>query len=124
MRPARRTSAWVPVLAGLALIALAARVGVFAFVLAALPSALMLAGGVRSLLVPDLHAPQHVATGSVFGLLLALPIGLAGGWTLGLATLALSGIAFVAAGWLAIRLAQPLDEVPAPAPSIVYSARV
>src|SRR5262245_28208829 len=124
MRPVRRLSAWVPAVAGLALIALASRMGVVALALAALPSTLMLTGGVRSLLVPDLHAPQHAATGSVLGLLLALPIGLAGGWMLGLATLVLSGIAFVAAGWLAIRLAPPLDEVPAPAPSIAYSARV
>ena len=124
MRPVKRVSAWIPTLAGLFLLVLASRTGVLPVVLAALPASLMLAGGVISLLAPDLRAPQHIATGAVLGLLLALPLSLVGGMELGLVTLASSGAAFVAAGWLMIRLEPPLDEVPAPAPSLGYGARV
>ena len=124
MRPVKRVSAWIPTLAGLSLLVLASRTGVLPVVLAALPASLMLAGGVISLLAPDLRAPQHIATGAVLGLVLALPLSLVGGLELGLVTLASSGAAFVAAGWLMIRLEPPLDEVPAPAPSFGYGARV
>jgi len=124
MRPVKRLSAWVPTLAGLSLLVLASRTGVLPAVLAALPASLMLAGGMISLLAPDLRAPQHIATGAVLGLLLALPLSLVGGLELGLVTLASSGAAFVAAGWLTIRLEPPLDEVPSPAPSPGYGARV
>jgi hypothetical protein len=124
MRPVKRVSAWVPTLAGLSLLVLASRTGVLPAVLAAIPGSLMVAGGVISLLAPDLRAPQHIATGAVLGLLLALPLSLVGGLALGLVMLASSGAAFVAAGWLTIRLEPPLDEVPAPAPSLGYGARV
>ena len=119
-----RLSAWIPALAGLCLLALASRQGMLAVVLSALPGSLMLAGSVRCLLVPDLRAPQHAAIGALLGLLLAVPLGLVGGGALGLAALGLSGVAFVAAGWLAITLEPQLDEVPAPAPALGYCARV
>jgi len=124
MLPVKRIGAWIAALAGLCLLALASRSGVLPIALAALPGSLMLAGGVGSLLVTDARAPQHVATGAVLGLLLALPLGLAGGGALGLAAVALSGASFVAAGRLSIALQPPLDHVPAPAPSLGYSARV
>lgn len=124
MLPFKRISAWIPALAGLCLLMLTARAGGMSFALAALPGSLLLAGGVRALLAPDLRAPQHTATGAVFGLLLALPIGLAGGVALGLVALALSCIALVAGGWHQISLQPAFEEVPAPAPTPVYSARV
>lgn len=124
MWPVERVSAWIPALAGLCLIALASRASALSLALAALPASSMLAGGVRSLLAPDLRAPQLGATGALLGLLLALPLGLVGGGSLGLATLVLSGVAFVAAGWLTIDLLPRLDDVPAPAPSPAYCARV
>jgi pimeloyl-ACP methyl ester carboxylesterase len=124
VRPVRRISAWIPTLAGLGLVALAARAGALSLVLAVLPGAFLVAGGVRCLLAPDLRAPQQIATGAVFGMLLALPLGFAGGGALGLAALAAAAAAFLAAGWLGITLRPPIDEVPAPAPTLGYSARV
>lgn len=124
MLPIKRVSAWIPALAGLCLLLLAARTGVFAFLLIALPGSLLLAGGVRALLAPDLRAPQHIAIGSVFGLLLAIPVGLAGGAVLACVTVASCAIAFLAGGWLEIRLQPVLEDVPAPAAAPAYSALV
>ena len=124
MRSLSRLSAWIPVLAGLGLLVSASRIGNLALALALLPGVLLLAGGVRSLLSAGDRSSQHVATGAVLGVLLALPLGLAGGAALGWATLAASVASFLATGWLAILLEPPLDEVPAPAPSLGYSARV
>ncbi len=121
MLPLKRISAWIPVLAGLSLFILAARAGTLTFALAALPGSLLLAGGVRALLAPDLRAPQHIATGAMFGLLLALPIGLAGGVVPGLLTLALSGISLIAGGWHQLGLQPTFEEVPAPAPTLLIS---
>lgn len=84
----------------------------------------MLAGGMRALLAPDLRAPQHAASGAMLGAVLALPMALVAGAGPGLWMLALCAGAFLAAGWLTIRLEPPLEDVPAPAPSIGYSARV
>lgn len=117
-------SAWIPAIAGLILIILAARTGMFAALLAAIPAALIITGGTRSLLFPDLRGPQQVAIGAVLALLLALPLGLAGGGNLGLATLALSIIAFLAGGWCQIRLQPAVEGVPAPGPTLGYSAQV
>lgn len=123
MHPLKRVSAWIPMLAGLCLLGLSERSGALAVVLALLPGSMMLAGGVRSLLAPDLRAPQHTATGGVLGLLLVLPLCLVGGGALGLAALASSAAAFVAAGWLSIELMPILEDVPAPAPSLAYGVR-
>jgi dienelactone hydrolase len=124
MPPIARASAWIPPLSGLALIAFAARASGLCLAFAALPGALLLAGGVRCLLAPELRAPQHSAIGAALGLLLALPIGLAGGAPIGFASLALSAISFVAAGWLDLSLQPELDGVPAPPPALGYAARV
>ncbi len=124
MRPLRRVSAWIPALAGVSLIALASRSGLAAGLLAVVPGALMLSGGVRGLLEPDMRAPAHAAVGAVLGLLLTLPLGLLGGGILGVTALTASAAAFVAAGWLGIRLEPPLADVPAPPPSIAYGTRV
>ncbi len=117
-------SAWIPAIAGLVLIVLAARSGLLAVLLAAVPAALLIAGGTRSLLFPDLRAPQQTAIGAVLALLMALPLGFAGGATLGLAALAVSIVAFIAGGWCQIRLQPVVDEVPAPGPTPGYSVKV
>jgi len=117
-------SAWIPVLAGLYLLSLAARTGTFTFMLAAIPAALMIAGGIRSLIFADLRAPQLTAVGALLGVVLALPLGLLGGELVGLAALALSLPAFVAGGWFQLKLQPRLDDVPAPKATLAYSAQV
>lgn len=117
-------SAWVPVIAGLCLLLLAAQAGYPALLLAVIPGILLITGGTRSLLFTDLRAPQLVAIGSVLALLLALPLGLVAGYTPGLAALALSVCAFIACGWFEIRLRPALDQVPAPQPTPAYSLQV
>ncbi|MBP6682968.1 MAG: hypothetical protein KA159_06600 [Halioglobus sp.] len=124
MQELRRISAWIPLLAGLALLAVAARYSIPAVCLAAVPGVLMTAGGARSLVFTDLRAPQMVAIGAVAGLLVALPLGLLAGCTPGLVALVLSLAAWLASGWFQIRLGPVIDEVPAPAPTPVYAARV
>jgi dienelactone hydrolase len=56
--------------------------------------------------------------------LLALPIGLAGAASLGIASLALATISFLAAGWLDLSRDPEIDDVPTPARTLGYSARV
>ncbi len=124
MQPLKLISAWIPTLAGLVLLAVASRADGYAAVVAALPTALMIAGGGRMLLSPDLRGPQHVAVGSVLGVLLALPLGLVGGSDLGFTALLLSVAALLASGWYQIRLQPVLNDVPAPPPSLPYCARV
>jgi len=124
MQPLKLTSAWIPTLAGIILLATASRADLFASVVAALPAALLITGGGRMLLSPDLRGPQHVAIGSVLGILVALPLGLIGGSDLGLTALLLSVAALLDSGWYQIRMQPVLDEVPAPAPSLPYCARV
>jgi dienelactone hydrolase len=117
-------SAWVPVLAGMYLLSLAARTGTFSFMLAAFPAALMIAGSIRSLIFADLRAPQLTAVGALLGVVLALPLGLLGGVFVGLAAFALSLSAFIAGGWFQLKLQPRLDDVPAPKPTLAYSAAV
>ncbi len=124
MQELRRISAWIPLLAGLALLAVAARHSIPAFCLVAIPGSLMTAGGARSLVFTDLRAAQMVAIGAVAGLLVALPLGLLAGRIPGLVALVLSLAAWLACGWFQIRLGPVVDEVPAPAPTLVYGARV
>ncbi|MBP6682780.1 MAG: prolyl oligopeptidase family serine peptidase [Halioglobus sp.] len=85
---------------------------------------MLLAGGLRALLAPDLRAPQHIATGAILGLLLALPIGLVGGTILGLLMLAVSCIALVAGGWHQLGQQPAFEDIPAPDPTPLYCARV
>ncbi len=124
MQNLKLLSAWLPLLAGLLLLLLAARTGNAAFAVAAIPGALLTAGGTRSLLFTDLRAPQLVAVGSVLTLLLALPLGLAGGKILGLTALLLAVCSFIAGGWFQIRAQPEIDQVPAPGPTPGYSLRV
>ena len=124
MRPFKRISAWIPTLAGLCLLGLASQAGTLATILALLPGSLLLAGGVICLLAPDIRTPQHIATGAVLGVLLALPLGLAGGAALGFQALGLCLAGFLAAGRLAIALEPELEGVPAPDASLGYCARV
>lgn len=117
MRPIRRLSAWLPLCGGLALIALAARQGPGATLLVALPGAMLVLGGGRSLLVPDRTAPAHTALGAVLTLMLALPLGWIGGLPFGIGAAALGAIAFIASRWLSIRQEPALEDVPAPPPT-------
>lgn len=124
MRQMRLISAWIPVLAGLGILVFVAGVSLGGALVVALPAAFMITGGGRMLLSPDLRGPQHVAVGTVLGALLALPIGFISHPEAGLATLLASLAAILAGGWYQIRLQPVIDEIPSPAPSLLYSARV
>jgi len=102
----------------------ASRHGTGTLLLALLPAVLLISGGIRSLLFPDLRAPQISAIGSVAGALLALPLGLAGGAELGLVALALSLLGLLSSGWFSIRQQPPLDGVPAPRANPLYCLQV
>ncbi len=124
MQNLKHASAWLPLPAGLGLLLLAAHAGYAALAVAAIPAVLMVAGGARLLLFPDLRAPQLVAIGGALGMLCALPLGLLADRGLGLATFALALGAFLAAGWLQVRRQPAIQGVPAPAPTVGYGALV
>lgn len=124
MHNLKMISAWIPPVAGLVLITLAAGEGRAAVLLAAVPSALIIAGGTRCLIYPDLRAPQQVAIGAVLAILLALPVALTVDAGLALAMLGLAIPAFIAGGWYQVRLQPRIEDVPAPRPGPVYSAKV
>ncbi len=118
-------SAWLPLVGGTLLLVLCARAtGSAALALGVLPAVLLIAGGLRSALFTDLRAPQLVAIGAALCLLLALPLGWLGGARLGWTALGVGALAFVAGGWLQIRLRPLLDNVPTPDPEPLYSAQV
>jgi hypothetical protein len=124
MQQLKNPGAWLPLLAGLALLVGAARAGNITLVLALLPAVLMIAGGVRSLLFTDLRAAQLVAIGAVLGLLLALPLGLVAGVTSGLYAALLSLLAFFATGWFQLSIQPLIEDVPVPAATPFYAAQV
>ncbi len=124
MRPFRRPSAWLPVVCGLALAALAAHAGLACLALAALPIAMLVAGGGRSLLAPDRSAAAHTALGAAITLLASLPLAATGGPTLGVGAFAVGGLCFVASGWLSIEQEPAIEDVPSPPPDVAYAARV
>lgn len=123
MKPILLMSAWLPALAGAFLLVLAGRSGLVMSVLAVAPGSLLLAGGVRILLFPDDRGAQHIAIGAALGIILS-PLALFAGLYFGIAMLALSSAAFLASGWIQIRLQPALDGVPAPPPHFAYAARV
>lgn len=117
-------SAWLPLLAGLALLVGAVHTGNLALLLMVLPAALLTAGGVRSLLFTDLRASQLVAIGAVLGILLSLALALLVDAGVGGIAALLCLLAFLASGWFQIAIRPELDSVPAPRPGILYSAQV
>lgn len=124
MRQLRLISAWIPTLAGIALLMQSSRAELSAALTMALPAAFMITGGGRMLFSPDLRGPQHAAIGAMLGMLVALPAGLLGGPSVGLAALALSAAVLIAGGWFQIALQPRLADIPAPRTSLLYSARV
>ncbi len=124
MRPARRLSAWIPVLSGLGLLLASGQTSLLAFALAAPAGALLIAGGARGATAPDLRAPQHIAVGCLFGFVVVLPLGLLGGAALAGVGLVASLASFFAAGWLAISLEPDCEGVEQPKPSLGYAATV
>ena len=117
-------SAWLPLLAGAALFIIGARSDVVTLLVATLPAVLMIAGGVRMLLNPDLRGPQHAALGGVLGAALALAAGFSSSAVMGIAMLSISVCVFLACGWFQLQLQPKLKDIPAPAPSLTYSAKV
>jgi dienelactone hydrolase len=119
----RPPEAWALVVAGGVWLVSASSSGAFAFLLAALPGALLVASGVGALLIwDDPRVRRYGALGALLGLLLALPMGLLAGGLVALVLLALSGAAFAAAGRLALRETERVDGVPAPVPALGLSA--
>lgn len=123
MKPTSLLSAWMPALAGAFLLALAGRSGLVMSSLVVAPASLLLAGGVRILLFPDVRGPQHIAIGAALGIILS-PLALFAGLSFGIAMLALSFAAFLASGWIQIRLQPAMDGVPAPPPHFAYAAQI
>ena len=116
---------WLPILAGLSWLLALGGDGFVSFLLAVLPGALLLAGGVATFLLPgDLRTQQITALGGALGVILALPAILAGGFGLALLLLLLSAGSFVAAGWIAQQFEPEYDDVPEAALSPVLAAKV
>ena len=121
----RPPEAWALVVAGFVWLASASAAGALAFVLGALPGALLLAGGVGALLIwDDPRVRRYGALGALLGLLLALPMGVLTGGLTALLLLGLSGAAFLAAGMLALRETESVAGVPEPVPALGLSAEV
>ena len=113
----------VAIAAGLAWIS--AGEGVFGFLFAMIPGALLVAGGTSSLLLPgDVRTPQLIALGSTCALVAALPMIFAVGLfeTLGLVALAVAS--FIACGWTAQRREPPVERVPEPALDLELAIKV
>lgn len=124
MRQLSFPSGWISLTSGLVLFAVGVRSGTIVAVLLAIPATLIIAGGGRCLLSPDVRGPQHVALGAVLAIVLIIPVwiladGQVAFWILGSSTVAL-----IASGWFQIRLQPTFDEVPSPRPTPIYSLRV
>ena len=121
----RPPEAWALVVAGAVWLVGASASGALAFLVAALPGALLLACGVGALLIwDDPRVRRYGALGALLGVLLALPLGFLVGGVTALLLLALAAAAFVAAGMLALRETDRVDGVPAPVPALGVSAEV
>lgn len=113
----------VAIASGLAWIA--AGDGVLSFALAAIPGALMVAGGVASLLLPgDVRTPQLIALGSFCAWVVAIPCLFAIGFFHTLGLLALASASFVACGWTAQRREPPIERVPEPTLDLQLALKV
>jgi dienelactone hydrolase len=118
-------AAWIPIAGGLAWLWCAGHFGVFGFLCAVVPGALLLSSGVGTLLYPgDIRIPQFAALGGFVGVLLALPILLVAGLGMGALLLALSALGFVAAGHTAVIQELRHEGMPDPIPSLRLSAEV
>ncbi len=120
----RFISAWLPLATGLTLLIYSGYYAKNALIFTTLPAALMIAGGMRMLLNPDLRGPQHAALGGVVGALLAFPIALSYGALIAAAMFGVSICAFIASGWFQLHLQPKLQDIPAPLPNLAYSAKV
>jgi len=122
MQPFYRLTSWIPLIAGTVLIFLHSDRPYFW--LAFLPTLILLVGGVRMLLSPDLRAPQHVALGSLLGIIVSIPLGLLESLTSAIIMIGLSVAAFIASGWYQILMQPKISHVPAPPPSVKYAVEV
>lgn len=119
----RPPEAWALVVAGGVWLAGASASGALAFVLGALPGALLLASGVGALLIwDDPRVRRYGALGALLGVLLALPMGFLTGGATAFLLLVLSAAAFVAAGALSLRETETVAGVPEPVPALGLSA--
>lgn len=117
--------AWVPILAGLAWLWLAASFGVVGFLFSVLPGCLLLSSGVSTLIYPgDLRIPQFVALGGVLGMVLALPAFAVAGFAPAFALVVLSALSFVSAGAISVRQEPHTEDVPVAVPSLSLAAQV
>jgi hypothetical protein len=118
-------AAWVPIAAGLAWLWCAGHFGVFGFLCAVVPGALLLSSGVSTLLYPgDIRIPEFAALGGVIGALLAVPVLFVAGVGMGALLLALSVAGFVAAGHVAVHQELRHEGMPDPIPGLRLSAEV
>ena len=117
MKPLPRfpVEAVFPILAGLLWLLTGAGSGFFGFLLSVIPGALLVAGGVTTVLLPgDERSPQLAALGGGVGLVLAIPVALSVGFFGAMLLLLMSGISLVAAGWTSCRYVPAHVDVPEP----------
>ena len=113
-----------PVVAGAAWLWFGTHDNLLAAILAAVPGILLLATGLSNLLwSADPRIFQFMSTGSLYGMLLAFPFALVVGPVAAIALLVLSGLSFVATGYLAVGQEPVLPEAPAPDLDLGLAAR-
>jgi hypothetical protein len=115
------------VLAGVGLVWLSVALtgGLPVFLIALIPGALLLTGGLAGLAMADEARARHLgALGGALGILLGLPLFLAAGFALGFLMVALAVVAFVAEGWISIQRTPVVPEVPEAPASIRLAAEV
>ena len=115
--------AWLPLLTGLAWFWCGASEGFGAFVLTALPGALLTTTGAAMLLWPgDRSTAQFTAAGAALGVLLSVPAIFAIGLLPALLLCVSSVACFLSAGMFSIHSHDPADGVPNPKPDLKLAA--
>ncbi|MBA4116203.1 MAG: hypothetical protein H0X71_07135, partial [Rubrobacter sp.] len=113
-----------PVLAGALWLWFGTHDNLLAALLAAVPGIMLLSTGLSNLLwSADPRIFQFMATGSIFGMLLAFAFAFVVGPLAALALLVLSAASFVATGYLAVGQEPVLPEAPAPDLDLGLAAR-
>ncbi len=116
---------WLPILAGVSWLAVAAGSGLFAMLIALVPGVLLIGGGILRFASPDPKQGREVSglAGGI-GILLGLPLLLVAGFVPGLLLIGLSIASFLEAGHSGM-LEQPIfEDLPHVEQSLGYAAKI